>query len=63
MTPLKLLLLPRGVGVLMEGVFTRRITHIIQDAAGTKVAKLDLKLCTFSSDAIVSLASLCGLPH
>ena len=27
----------RGVGVLMEGIFMKRVTHVIQDAAGAKV--------------------------
>ena len=30
----------RGVGVLMEGIFMKRITHTIQDTTGTKVALL-----------------------
>lgn len=32
----------RGVGVLMEGVFLKRITHSIQDTSGAKVEVTEL---------------------
>lgn len=64
----------RGAGVLMEGVFLKKIVHTIQDTTGEKVGKV---LCssTIKSETLYQIfglhnytllhaaVSLCGVSH
>ena len=39
----------RGAGVLLEGVFHKRVKHVIQDTSGGKVSHIRVLSCTKKS--------------